>query len=82
MLAWRVCAPLGEMATATAGVTVIVTFAALDGSATDAAVRLTVEGGATAGARYVTVVSVALASVPQEEPLQPLPASVKLTPLF
>jgi hypothetical protein len=64
-------------------VTVMVAVPLLVPSVTDVAVSVTVAGfGAVAGALYVTEVVVTLLSVPQTVPLQPLPASDQVTPLF
>ena len=64
-------------------VTVMVAVPLLVPSVTDVAVSVTVAGfGAVAGALYVTEVVVALLSVPQAVPLQPLPETDQLTPLF
>lgn len=77
---------LGETATETGGVTVIVAIPVLDVSATDTAVSVTVDGlGTEDGAEYVTGVPEALElalSVPQLAPLHPVPESAHVTPLF
>ena len=67
-------------------VTVIVAAADLVPSATEVAVRVTVAGDGTfAGAVYVMAVPEALEvaeSVPQVTPVQPVPESDQVTPLF
>ena len=71
---------------APAGVTVIVAVPAFVVSATEVAVSVTVAGdGTLTGAVYVTAAPDALvvgATVPHIAPLQPVPDTVQLTPLF
>ena len=77
---------MGAAETAIAGTTVIVADAVRVVSVTEVAFKVTVAGdGTEAGAVYVMATPDALDvadNVPQVAPLQPVPVTVHVTPLF
>ncbi|HLK05299.1 MAG TPA: hypothetical protein VKT53_12735 [Candidatus Acidoferrum sp.] len=76
-------AVVGATVTPTGAVTVIPAGELFVGSAIDVAVSVTNAGlGTLAGPLYVTEVVVTLLSVPHAAPLQPVPPSDHVTPLF